>query len=88
MQTVRQWLEQLGLVEYAEVFARNAVDFDLLRELTDVDLEKVGVAALGHRKKLLKAIAELSATVSPSPTARAARDHAARRAVSRRLHGA
>jgi hypothetical protein len=49
VQTVRQWLEQLGLAQYAEVFERNAVDPELLRELTDDDLEKVGVHALGHR---------------------------------------
>jgi class 3 adenylate cyclase/tetratricopeptide (TPR) repeat protein len=57
--TVRQWLDQLGLSQYAEVFERNAVDLDVLCELTDEDLEKVGVLALGHRKKLLKAIADL-----------------------------
>ena len=56
MQTVRQWLEQVGLPQYVEVFERNAVDLDLLYELTDVDLEKLGVHALGHRKKILKAI--------------------------------
>ena len=47
MHTVRQWLEQLGLPQYAEVFERNAVDLDLLCELTDEDLEKLGVHALG-----------------------------------------
>src|SRR5215813_1228382 len=60
MQSVRQWLDQLGLTDYAEIFERNAVDFDVLRELTDQDLEKIGVLPLGHRKKLLKAIAELN----------------------------
>ncbi len=59
MHTVRQWLEQLGLPQYAELFERNAVDPDLLCELTDEDLEKLGVHALGHRKKLLKAIEAL-----------------------------
>src|SRR5215467_6383962 len=66
MQSVRQWLEQLGLADYAESFQRNAVDFDLLRELTDHDLEKIGVL-LGHRKKLLKAIETLrnSGAIAP-----------------------
>jgi class 3 adenylate cyclase len=67
MHTVRQWLEQLGLPQYAEIFERNAVDFDLLCELTDEDLEKRGVHALGHRKKLLKAIDALrsAGTIAP-----------------------
>jgi class 3 adenylate cyclase len=59
MQSVRQWLEQLGLTDYAETFERNAVDLDVLRDLTDPDLEKIGVHPLGHRKKLLKAIEAL-----------------------------
>ena len=66
MHTIRQWLEQLGLPQYAEVFERNAVDLDLLCELKDEDLEKLGVHALGHRKKLLKAIAELNGAQTPT----------------------
>jgi class 3 adenylate cyclase len=65
MQTITQWLAQLGLPQYAEIFERNAVDLELLCELTDEDLEKVGVHALGHRKKLLKAIAELKGNGAP-----------------------
>jgi class 3 adenylate cyclase len=68
MHTVRQWLAQLGLPQYAEVFERNAVDPDLLRELTDEDLEKLGVHALGHRKKLLKAIEALRSAGMIAPT--------------------
>ena len=68
MQTVKQWLELLGLPQYAEVFERNAVDLELLRELTDEDIEKLGVTPLGHRKKILKAIAELNDTLAPTPT--------------------
>src|SRR6266404_3346666 len=55
MDTVRQWLEQLGLPQYAEVFAENDVDLEALRLLAESDLEKLGVS-LGHRKKVLKAI--------------------------------
>jgi class 3 adenylate cyclase len=57
MQTVRQLLEQLGLPQYAEVFAENDVDLEALRLLTEGDLEKLGVS-LGNRKKLLNAIAQ------------------------------
>ena len=49
MPTVRQWLEQLGLSQYAEAFERNALEFELLAELTDQDLEKLGVQAMVHR---------------------------------------
>ena len=68
MQTVGQWLEQLGLAQYTEAFERNAVDLDLVRELTEPDLEKLGVLALGHRKKLLRAISDLNPSGSPAAT--------------------
>jgi class 3 adenylate cyclase len=55
---VAQWLKQLGLTQYASVFAENDIDEEVLPELTDAELEKLGVT-LGHRKKLLKAIAKL-----------------------------
>jgi len=67
MHTVRQWLEQLGLPQYAQMFERNAVDPDLLCELTDGDLEKLGVHALGHRKKLLKSIESLRSAGAIAP---------------------
>jgi hypothetical protein len=70
MQTIRQWLERLGFAEYAEHFERNAVDLDLLSDLTDADLEKLGVHSLGHRKRLLKAVAKLNETkASPARVA-------------------
>jgi class 3 adenylate cyclase len=56
MYTVTQWLEQLGLPQYTEVFAENDVDLEALRFLTEGDLEKLGIS-LGNRKKLLNAIA-------------------------------
>jgi predicted ATPase/class 3 adenylate cyclase len=70
MQQIADWLEKLGMSQYAACFAENDVDFSLLPELTDQDLEKVGVASLGHRRKLLRAIAELGVTPSAEPTAR------------------
>ena len=62
-----QWLEGLGLGQYAQTFAENDIEHDLLPKLTDDDLEKLGVASLGHRKRLLTAIEELS--VSPDVVA-------------------
>jgi class 3 adenylate cyclase/predicted ATPase len=58
MQQVADWLEKLGLGQYAQRFAENDIDPSVLRDLTDHDLEKIGVS-LGHRRKLLRAIAEL-----------------------------
>src|SRR5215470_7776984 len=56
MQDVADWLEKLGLSEYVQRFADNAIDFSVLPDLTDQDLEKIGVL-LGHRRKILRAIA-------------------------------
>ena len=67
MYTVSQWLQQLGLPQYAEAFERNAIEPDQLSELTDEDLEKLGVHALGHRKKLLKAAIAPRGVPLPSP---------------------
>ncbi|MDH3714770.1 MAG: AAA family ATPase [Gammaproteobacteria bacterium] len=67
MDNVAQWLQQLGLSQYASVFAANDIDEEVLTELTDTDLEKLGVT-LGHRKKLLKAIAALRADSSTRGT--------------------
>jgi class 3 adenylate cyclase len=64
---VEEFLSGLGLEAYGEAFAENAIDSDTLLELTDRDLKDLGVAALGHRKKILKALEELRA--APGETA-------------------
>jgi class 3 adenylate cyclase/predicted ATPase len=51
------WLENLGMPEYAERFSENDIDVSVLRHLTDQDLKELGVS-LGHRRKMLAAIAE------------------------------
>ena len=66
MQQVADWLEKLGMSEYAKPFAENRIDFSVLPDLTDQDLEKVGVL-LGDRRKILRAIAELAGAVIASP---------------------
>lgn len=63
---VSAWLQYLGLERYASVFAGNDVDLDALRLLTEADLERLGVS-LGHRKKLLQAVAELSGSQARAP---------------------
>jgi class 3 adenylate cyclase/predicted ATPase/tRNA A37 threonylcarbamoyladenosine biosynthesis protein TsaE len=64
MQQIADWLEKLNLGQYARRFAENDIDVSVLRHLTDADLEKIGVS-LGHRRKILAAIAELP-VASPS----------------------
>ena len=59
MQQIRDWLKKLGLGQYAQRFAENDITFVILPDLTDQDLEKIGVASLGHRRLLLRAISEL-----------------------------
>jgi class 3 adenylate cyclase/predicted ATPase len=68
---VRQWLEDLGLGKYVETFAANDVDLDVLHDLDESDLERLGIS-LGHRKKLLRAIADLEGARTPG--SRPARD--------------
>lgn len=65
---IRGWLETLGLGQYADVFDANHIDAPLLRDLTADDLRELGVGSLGHRKRLLEAIAGLqrpAATEAP-----------------------
>jgi class 3 adenylate cyclase/tetratricopeptide (TPR) repeat protein len=56
-----RWLEGIGLGQYAELFRSNDIDWELLPRLTADDLKEIGVASVGHRRKLLEAMAALSA---------------------------
>jgi hypothetical protein len=69
MQRIVDWLKVLGMAEYAERFAENGIDVSVFRHLTDQDLKDIGVL-LGHRRKMLAAIAEraVSAPVKPQHT--------------------
>jgi DNA replication protein DnaC len=58
MQEIADWLTRLGLPEYAGEFAENGIDVSVLPHLTDQDLKDIGVS-LGHRRKILAAVAEL-----------------------------
>ena len=69
MQAIADWLEKLGMSEYAQRFAENDIDFSILGDLTDQDLEKIGVGSLGHRRKMLRAIADLKDVEKSSPVA-------------------
>jgi glc operon protein GlcG len=63
MQQIAEWLEKLGMSEYAQRFAENGVDVSVLPHLTDQDLKDIGVL-LGHRRKMLAAIADLDNTAA------------------------
>src|SRR5271169_6299488 len=64
---IDDWLEELGLGRYASVFAENDIDVSLLPNLTDADLRELGIGSLGHRKRLLEAIAKRSAAPRRAP---------------------
>src|SRR5262245_31917957 len=70
MPPIAEWLNALGLGQYAQRFADNDIDTNVLPDLTEADLEKIGVS-LGHRKRILRAIAELQETASSSEATRA-----------------
>jgi class 3 adenylate cyclase len=72
MDPLSAWLEGLGLAQYARVFAENGVDLEALPLLSDRDLERLGVL-LGHRRRLLKAIAELAPSSAATPVFEAER---------------
>jgi hypothetical protein len=68
---IDSWLRGIGLARYAEMFRANDIDIDieLLGRLTNDDLKDICVASLGHRRKLLRAIAELGSAPATAPAA-------------------
>jgi len=69
MRGITEWLASIGLEEYAQRFAENAIDLSIVRDLTEQDLKELGVL-LGHRRKLLRAIAEFDeAALAPAEIA-------------------
>jgi len=66
---VADWLCRLGLEQYAPAFAANHIDAEVLPELTADDLLGLGVTSIGHRRKLLAALAALRSEASQVATA-------------------
>lgn len=66
---IGQWLHGLGLQSYEQAFRDNGVDLDVLPRLTADDLKEIGVSAVGHRRKILDAVGELTAARSPADQA-------------------
>jgi class 3 adenylate cyclase len=65
---VGTWLRNLGLGHYESSFRENEIDSEVLRNLTSEDLKDLGISIIGHRRKILSAIADLSAP-APAPSA-------------------
>jgi SAM domain (Sterile alpha motif) len=63
---IAEWLRGLGLEQYANAFRENAIDAEVLRDLTVEDLRELGVGPIGHRRRLLTAIAALRAEAPDS----------------------
>src|SRR5277367_4426086 len=86
MQQIADWLQKLGLGQYAERFVENDINFAILPRLAEQDLKELGVTSLGHRRQLLLAIEEISKVTAPPPSASevpvAAHDTAERRQVT------
>jgi class 3 adenylate cyclase/tetratricopeptide (TPR) repeat protein len=84
MSGIAEWLASIGLEEYAQRFTENAIDLSTVRDLTEQDLKELGVL-LGHRRKMLRAIAELAGTglaKSPMAAAPSPKDDAGRRQLT------
>ena len=63
---VGTWLRNLGLGQYEQTFRENDIDAEVLAELTPDDLSGLGIASVGHRRKLLAAIAARRAGSAPA----------------------
>ena len=61
---VGDWLRSLGLGQYEAAFRDNEIDGEVLPKLTVEDLKDLGVAVVGHRRKIMSAIEELNAASS------------------------
>jgi class 3 adenylate cyclase/predicted ATPase len=82
---VAEWLRSLGLDRYEMAFRENSVTAEVLPDLTAEDLKELGVAAVGHRRRLLAAIAALRDDTISLQSARSSDDrHASISAGERR----
>ena len=65
---IAAWLRSLGLEQYAPAFRDNDIEAEMLPQLTAEDLSALGVTSVGHRRKLLNAIAALATKPSELPS--------------------
>ncbi|MCC7547924.1 MAG: AAA family ATPase [Burkholderiales bacterium] len=78
MPGIRQWLEAAGLPQYADAFERNDIDVDILADLSEQDLHRLGVS-LGHGKRILRTV---HGGADPAPARQAAALEGERRQVT------
>jgi class 3 adenylate cyclase len=78
MSNLRDWLTSLDLSEYGDRFEENRIDLEILPDLTDQDLEKLGVI-LGDRRKILRAIRATAPSLEPRVSSDPRLDEAAER---------
>ena len=81
---IEAWLRGLGLERYAPAFRDNEIDWEVLPKLTSEDLREIGVAAIGHRRKLLDAVAALGASMPTAAVTEGVSDSAASADAERR----
>jgi class 3 adenylate cyclase/predicted ATPase len=74
VEQIADWLEKLGLGQYAKLFADNDIDVSVLPHLSDQDMKDLGIS-LGHRRKIFAAINEGFASVQPLAAADRAEEH-------------
>ena len=67
---VADWLRQIGLEQYVQLFAEHDISAQVLPHLTAEDLKDLGIALVGHRRRLLVAIRALRGAVAPDKKAR------------------
>ena len=79
---VSEWLEKLGLGQYASNFTDNDIDTQLLAQLTDADLKELGISSLGHRKTIFSAIKTLNQNESEPTATIFPKDEAERRQLT------
>ena len=84
---IAAWLRGLGLERYEQAFRANDIDAEVLPKLTAEDLAELGVASVGHRRKLLEAIAALRRAAAPPAAGTRPEPAADRRPASRRPSG-
>src|SRR5215475_12500196 len=85
MSAVRNWLETIGLVQYADAFEANDIDTDLLVQIDDQLLKDIGVSSAGHRLRLRNAISKLApASIAGTDAAAVAATEVSATAAERR----
>ncbi|TMV05629.1 tetratricopeptide repeat protein [Ruegeria sediminis] len=79
---LREWLRALGLADYTDAFLENRIDLAILPDLSDEDLREIGVTALGDRRRLMRAIAQLEVVETVQPFEPGSPHEPARRQVT------